>query len=75
MKPIAMRWTHAAQWRIAFAALATAQLLTSCGDAGRATDCAWAKQIYISKADQLTNGTAQQILAHNEAGAAICGWH
>ncbi|WP_231602305.1 hypothetical protein [Herbaspirillum chlorophenolicum] len=36
--------------------------------------CAWAKPIYISKQDKLTDGTADQILAHNLAGAGRCGW-
>lgn len=42
--------------------------------AGRATDCAWARPIYISKADFLTDGTAKQIEAHDETGAQRCGW-
>lgn len=36
--------------------------------------CAWAKPIYVSKADKLTDGTADQILAHNMTGSRLCGW-
>ena len=48
--------------------------------AGCATDprlkseCDWAQPIMPSRADVLTRQTKQQILAHNEAGAKICGW-
>ena len=50
--------------------------------AGCATDdlrpgqmvCDWAAPIRPSRADQLTDGTARQILAHNETGAKLCGW-
>jgi hypothetical protein len=52
----------------------TAPLLTSCGNGGRATDCAWVRPIYTSQTDELTDGTAKQILAHNETGVEICGW-
>lgn len=38
------------------------------------TACDWAKPIYVSKKDVLTDDTAKQIIAHNEAGAARCGW-
>jgi hypothetical protein len=37
--------------------------------------CDWAAPIRPSRADQLTDGTARQILAHNETGARLCGWH
>jgi len=36
--------------------------------------CSWAKPIYVSKMDVLTDGTARQIKDHDEAGARICGW-
>ncbi len=36
--------------------------------------CDWAEPIRPSRADQLTDGTARQILAHNETGARLCGW-
>ena len=74
MKPIVTRSTRGTGSRIAFVALVTAPLLTSCGNDGRATDCAWARPIYTSRADQLTDGTARQILTHNDTGAEICGW-
>jgi hypothetical protein len=38
------------------------------------TDCDWAAPIRPSVADHLTEGTARQILIHNETGAALCGW-
>jgi hypothetical protein len=37
-------------------------------------DCNWAKPILPSRADVLTGETRRQILAHNEAGAKLCGW-
>lgn len=43
--------------------------------AGCATDpCNWAKPINPSRSDALTDGTARQILIHNETGARVCGW-
>jgi len=36
--------------------------------------CYWTKPIRISRADILTEATAEQILAHNETGAKRCGW-
>ena len=38
------------------------------------TACDWTKPIYVDKADVLTNETAAAILAHNRAGAKVCGW-
>ncbi|ALS63636.1 hypothetical protein AT395_00250 [Pandoraea apista] len=38
------------------------------------TACDWTKPIYVSKADVLTDQTAADILAHNRAGAKVCGW-
>lgn len=38
------------------------------------TACAWTKPIIISKQDILTDGTAQQIVAHNDTGRDRCGW-
>lgn len=55
--------------------LATAPLLMSCGGTGRATDCAWARPIIVSRSqDALSDATAEQILVHNKAGAELCGW-
>lgn len=52
-------------------------LPTGCAGLGPATDggCAWSRPIYVSAADALTEDTAAQVLAHNETGARICGWH
>lgn len=60
-------------------AVLTATLLTGCETTGPETKivdtgCTWTRPIYVGKADVLTDGTARQILAHNETGAARCGW-
>ncbi len=64
-------------------------LLSACATSGPATEtepqvvtrtrtidtgCDWTRPIYVSKADVLTDGTADQIRAHNETGAGKCGW-
>lgn len=36
------------------------------------TGCKWNKPIYVSKEDILTEGTARQILAHNEIWELNC---
>lgn len=56
--------------------LATLILLTACSSAGPVTDgfCAVSSPIMVSKRDSLTDGTARQILAHNEFGRVKCGW-
>lgn len=36
--------------------------------------CEWVRPIYPSVNDQLTDGTAKQILDHDETGKTICGW-
>jgi uncharacterized lipoprotein YajG len=55
--------------------LASLLLLAGCSTTGRATDgCAWARPILPSRQDRLTDGTASQILIHNETGQRICGW-
>jgi hypothetical protein len=38
------------------------------------SDCDWAQPIRPSRSDVLTRQTKEQILAHNDAGAKICGW-
>lgn len=38
------------------------------------TGCDWNSPIYVSKTDVLSDETAKQVLAHNKAGAAKCGW-
>jgi len=54
---------------------ASAVLLAGCGiDLRAPADCDWAAPILPSRADQLTDGTAFQILTHNETGARLCGW-
>ena len=58
------------------ATLAAALLLNACAINGRVTDsfCAIGRPIYISKQDVLTDGTARQIVDHNEVGKMLCGW-
>ncbi len=34
--------------------------------------CDWAEPIRVSSQDDLTPGTARQILTHNETGADLC---
>lgn len=55
---------------------ALAVLLTGCAGIGAGTDaaCAAFHPVYVSRADALTDGTAEQLLAHNRTGAALCGW-
>lgn len=38
------------------------------------TACTWTVPIYVSRADVLTDDTAESILAHNETGRDRCGW-
>lgn len=59
----------------------TALSLTAALTAGCATiprhlqnDCDWAEPIRPSRADVLTDGTLEQIVAHNETGQELCGW-
>lgn len=51
-------------------------LLSGCVDgSARGLDvCAPWKPIFVSAADQLTDGTAREIVAHNEVGERLCGW-
>lgn len=36
--------------------------------------CDIAKPIYFDPADRMTERTERAIIAHNEKGAALCGW-
>lgn len=51
-------------------------LLSGCAGNGAGIDsgCGWVRPIYVGRADVLTEETAQQLLAHNEAGGRLCGW-
>lgn len=54
-------------------------LLTACTTSGPEiklvdTGCDWTRAIYVSRSDILTDGTARQILAHNETGKKRCAW-
>jgi uncharacterized lipoprotein YajG len=61
--------------RLIVTLLASLILLTACAS-GPATEgfCATAKPIMVSRSDVLTDGTARQILAHNEYGERVCAW-
>ena len=50
--------------------------VSGCGLVGNGTNagCEWAKPIFTSKDDVLTDGTARAILTHNETWQAVCGW-
>lgn len=61
--------------RLTVLLLASLTLLAGCSGTGGGTSaCAGWRPILVSRADVLTQGTAQQILTHNEAGRALCGW-
>lgn len=56
-------------------------LLLSLSASGCATNepmgaefCMVSMPIFISQHDVLTDGTARQILTHNELGAKLCDW-
>ena len=38
------------------------------------SDCDWAQPIKPSRQDVLSRRTKEQIAAHNETGARLCGW-
>jgi hypothetical protein len=62
-----MRWS--VMWLVGLT------LLASCASGGAGIDsCGAWRPILVSRADTLTDGTARQILAHNETGARLCGW-
>jgi hypothetical protein len=53
-------------------------LLASCATTGgcvtKPDPCAGWSPIYVSRTDVLSDGTAKQILAHDEHGKQVCGW-
>lgn len=47
--------------------------ISACTTSGAVIDgCSWVKPIYVSKQDVFTDGTASQILGHNEKWKVIC---
>lgn len=53
--------------------MAASLLLTGCASGGIGTDgCEWTRYILVSQQDDLTEGTARQILAHNETRTFVC---
>lgn len=57
--------------KMALASSLMAMLLSGCDSTGN--DSAFSP-IYIHKDDQLTDGTARQILQHNQTGQSLYGW-
>ena len=55
---------------------AVSLLAIGCGRSGPVTDaaqgCDWTSYILISQQDELTEGTAEQIEAHNETRERFC---
>ena len=62
-----MRWS--VMWPVALTLL-----LTSCATGGGTDPCGPWRPILVSRQDVLTEGTARQVLAHNETGRRLCGW-
>lgn len=56
------------------AACAAAPTKPYCPPPDNRAECATFAQIDVSCADVLTDATAKQIVAHNKAGKAACGW-
>lgn len=50
--------------------------LTGCATSGPVPSsyCDNARPIYLAPADRLTERTVRAVIAHNEKGAALCGW-
>jgi hypothetical protein len=62
-------------FRTAVILLSIAVSTTGCAtDPRLKSDCDWAQPIKPSRQDVLTRQTKEQLLAHNETGAKICGW-
>lgn len=51
-----------------------ALLLTGCASGSGIDVCGAFRPIYPSSRDVLTEGTAEQVLAHNLTGKELCGW-
>lgn len=57
--------------------LATSAMTVGCGERRAVVidnGCSWAKPIYVSPDDVLTDPTARAIRDHDETGKRICGW-
>jgi hypothetical protein len=48
--------------------------LAACNPSTRGTFCQIAEPIRPANVDVLTDAEVRDILAHNEKGAALCGW-
>lgn len=71
-----MPWLNALRLKLTLVGALTAMLLSGCATTGAGTDtaCLLFRPIYISKTDILSDGTARQILIHDEVGERVCGW-
>ena len=60
-------------WKTAWLALAQ-PIVGACATNGAVTDsgCAWARPIWLAKADNLTEPTETAILEHNETWERVC---
>jgi len=55
--------------------LASLILASGCAMSGSViSGCGMFEPILTSRHDVLTDGTARQILAHNDIGRGLCGW-
>ena len=62
------------KWSARFAGCLMVLLASGCATSGAGIKpgCEWARPIYVSNQDELTDGTARQILEHNEAWERVC---
>jgi len=56
------------------AACAAAPAKPYCPPPDNRAECVTFRQIDVACADVLTDSTAKQIVVHNKAGKAACGW-
>lgn len=56
----------------ALLALVLASLMSGCANTSATDGCSWVSLILWSRHDVLTEGTKQQLLAHNEAVEKFC---
>jgi hypothetical protein len=48
--------------------------LASCASGPAIDPCGPWRPILVSREDGLTDGTARQVLVHNQTGRRLCGW-
>lgn len=59
-------------WKPASLILCVAVSTAGCATDSRPLECVWVEPIRPSRADVLTDGTARQILVHNETWERLC---